>query len=107
MKNWGRGEYVSMKLTPMKSFLTRTCPSFGVGTGRSVLYSSTSTPPVFSMRTPLMVLGIEVAILRGKWLLICLSRRVGWNFEVSSRVAYLADMQMLLDLRVKKKQAIA
>jgi hypothetical protein len=26
-----------------------------------------------------MVLGIEVAILRGKWLLTCLSRRVGWN----------------------------
>jgi len=43
-----------------------------------------------------MVLGIEVAIVRENWLLSCLSRRVGWNLEVRSRVAYLADMQLQL-----------
>ena len=50
--------YVSMKFTPMYSFFTRISPSFGSGTGRSVLNSSTSTPPVFSMTTPFMVRGI-------------------------------------------------
>lgn len=40
-----------------------------------------------------MVLGIEVAIVREKWLLSCLGRRVGWDLEVINRVAYLADMQ--------------
>jgi hypothetical protein len=50
---------------PMNSFFTRISPSLGVGTGRSVLYWRTSTPPVFSIKTPFMVLGIEVdAILR-------------------------------------------
>ncbi len=44
-----------------------------------------------------MVLGIEVAILRGKWLLSCVSRRVGLRFEVWSRVAYLANMQLLFE----------
>jgi hypothetical protein len=41
-----------------------------------------------------MVLGIEVAIVREKWLLSCLSRRVGWNLDVRKRDAYLADMQL-------------
>ena len=50
----------------MYSFLTNTSPSFGVGTGRSVLYSKTSTPPVFSIKTPFIVLGIELAIMRAK-----------------------------------------
>lgn len=49
---------------PMNSFLTSTSPSLGSGTGRSVLYCSTSVPPVFSISTPAMVLGIEDAIVR-------------------------------------------
>lgn len=58
--------YVSMKLIPMKSFLTRISPSLGWGIGRSVLYCRTSLPPVFSMITPFMVLGIEEAMVREK-----------------------------------------
>jgi hypothetical protein len=49
-----------------------------------------------------MVLGTEVAILRGKWLLNCLRRRVGWNLEVRSRVAYLVDMQIRSNARRKE-----
>ncbi len=58
---------------PMKSFLTRISPSFGVGMGRSVLYWRTSVPPVFSISMPFMVFGnwVEDAIvlrfLGGKW----------------------------------------
>ena len=66
---------------PMKSFLTRTSPSLGEGTGRSVLYCRTSVPPVFSTSIPFIVLGISVeeAMVRGrgKWLLKRESRDVG------------------------------
>jgi hypothetical protein len=48
-----------MKLMPTKSFLIRIWPSLGSGTGRSVLYCSTSVPPFFSMITPFIVLGME------------------------------------------------
>lgn len=58
---------------PMTSFLTRTSPSLGSGTGRSVLYCKTSVPPVFSTSIPFMVSGIWVEDVmvrdRGKWLL--------------------------------------
>ena len=47
---------------PMYSFLTRISPSLGVGTGRSVLYCRTSVPPVFSIKTPFMVFGIELEV---------------------------------------------
>jgi hypothetical protein len=53
------GTYVSMKLMPTKSFFIRIWPSLGSGTGRSVLYCSTSVPPFFSMITPFIVLGME------------------------------------------------
>ena len=50
---------------PIKSFFTKTSPSLGSGTGRSVLYWRTSIPPVFSITTPFIVLGIELeAIVR-------------------------------------------
>jgi hypothetical protein len=49
-----------MKLTPMYSFLTRISPSLSLGTGRSVLYSKTSVPPVLLIRTAAMVEGSEV-----------------------------------------------
>ena len=69
---------------PMNSFLTRTSPSLGSGTGRSVLYCRTSVPPVFSIRIPFIVLGIwvveEDAMVRergGRWLLRRESRVVG------------------------------
>jgi hypothetical protein len=42
-----------------------------------------------------MVLGIEVAILRVKWLLSCVSRRVGRRFDSSRRVVCPTDMQIL------------
>ena len=65
---------------PMKSFLTRTSPSLGSGTGRSVLYCRTSVPPVFSTRIPFMVFGVlvEDAMARdgGKWWLKRASRDV-------------------------------
>jgi len=41
-----------------------------------------------------MVFGIEVAILREKWLLSCESRRPGWRFDIRRRVVCLADMQI-------------
>jgi len=44
---------------PRISFSTRTWPSFGSGTGRSVLYSRTSTPPFLAMETPDMVFGMD------------------------------------------------
>jgi len=47
---------------PMKSFFTRISPSLGTGTGRSVFHCRTSTPPVFSMRTPFIVLGREAIV---------------------------------------------
>ena len=66
---------------PMKSFLTRTSPSLGSGTGRSVLYCRTSVPPVFSTSMPFMVFGmwVEDAMVRdrGIWLLKRASRDVG------------------------------
>lgn len=49
----------------MYSFFTSSSPSLGSGTGRSVRYWRTSTPPVFSMRMPRIVLGmLEDAIVR-------------------------------------------
>lgn len=63
------------------SFLTRTSPSLGSGTGKSVLYRKTSVPPVFSTSIPFIVLGIcvEDAMVRdrGKWLLKRESRDIG------------------------------
>lgn len=48
---------------PMNSFLIRTSPSFGCGTGTSVLYCRTSVPPVFSMKTAFIVFGREDMVL--------------------------------------------
>ena len=47
----------------------RTSPSLSSGTGRSVLYCRTSVPPVFSIITPFIVLGIWVAdaMVGGLW----------------------------------------
>jgi len=42
---------------PMKSFLIRTSPARGTGTGKSVLYCRTSVLPKFCICTPFMVLG--------------------------------------------------
>jgi hypothetical protein len=67
---------VSIKLTPMNSFFTRTSPSFGVGTGKSVFHCKTSAPPVFSMITPDIVLGRE-DILRA-WSLEMMVRGCSW-----------------------------
>lgn len=74
---------------PMNSFLTSTWPSFGSGTGRSVLYCKTSVPPVFSIRMPFIVLGIcwvedDDAMVRGRWrwLLRRESRDVGFGFGI-------------------------
>lgn len=50
--------YVSMKFTPMYSFLTRISPSLSSGTGRSVFHFRTSGPPGSSKTMPDMVLGI-------------------------------------------------
>lgn len=56
---------VSMKFTPTYSFLTNTSPSFGTGTGKSVLNWRTSVPPVFSMIMPSIVFGrVVVDIVR-------------------------------------------
>ena len=66
---------------PMKSFLTRTSPSLGSGTGKSVLYCKTSVPPVFSTSIPFIVLGIwadDAMVLDwGKWLLKRETRDMG------------------------------
>lgn len=50
-----------------KSFLIRTSPSFGSGTGRSVWYSRTSVPPVLEMEMPFIVFGIEAMVLVVVW----------------------------------------
>ena len=68
---------------PMKSFLTRTSPSLGSGTGRSVLYCKTSVPPVFSIRIPFIVLGVWVDAM-GRDCGKCLLKR-------ESRVSGLLD----------------
>lgn len=57
---------MSMKFMPMKEFLTRASPSLGTGTGRSVLYCSTSGPPVFSMMTPFMRVGTEIEAIMNR-----------------------------------------
>ena len=67
---------------PMYSFLTRISPSLGVGTGRSVLYWRTSGPPVFSIRMPFIVLGME-------WDAIVLGER--WVRRRDSRGVVLAN----------------
>jgi hypothetical protein len=54
---------MSMKFMPIKEFFIRASPSFGTGTGRSVRYWRTSAPPVFSMMTPFMTLGIEIGAI--------------------------------------------
>ena len=48
---------------PIKSFLTRTSPSRGTGTGKSVLYCKTSGPPKFFICTPFMILGMEAEVM--------------------------------------------
>ena len=48
---------------PIKSFLTRTSPSRGTGTGKSVLYCRTSGPPKFFICTPFMILGVEAEVM--------------------------------------------
>ena len=81
----GGGTYVSMKLIPTKSFLTRIWPSLGSGTGRSVLYCRTSTPPFVSMITPFMVLGMEAIVrkvFRGER---CVDRAAARRVEVVKR----------------------
>ena len=84
---------------PMNSFLTRTSPSLGSGTGRSVLYCRTSVPPVFSIRTPFIVFGIcvveEDAMVRerrgGRWLLRRESRVVGLFMWCGSLVRVMRE----------------
>lgn len=65
---------------PMKSFLTRTSPSLGSGSGRSVLYCKTSVPPVFSINIPFIVFAAWVDAMGrdcGKCLLTRESRESG------------------------------
>lgn len=98
---------------PMKSFLTSTSPSFGVGTGRSVLYSNTSIPPVFSIKTPFIVLGIEVAIVRANEVALneegescecsCVNREELRRLCVRRRVVSLADMQESIEVSKELK----
>lgn len=57
---WGGGR-------AYKSFLIRTSPSFGSGTGRSVWYSRTSVPPVLEMEMPFMVFGRGAMVLVVVW----------------------------------------
>lgn len=53
---------MSMKFTPTYSFFTSTSPSFRSGTGRSVFHFSTSGPPLASITTPDMVLGMGAMV---------------------------------------------
>ena len=47
---------------PMYSFFDKDFAVFQLGNGMSVLYWRTSVPPFFSISTPFIVLGSDVAI---------------------------------------------
>lgn len=86
----------STYLMPIKSFLTRTSPPRGTGTGKSVLYYKTSGPPTFFSWTPLIVLGIEIGAIV-VWNRSCDNRGEGRKGKVKSgiikiRIMYLAYM---------------
>ncbi len=77
---------------PMKSFLTRTWSSLGLGTGRSVLYWRTSVPPVFSMRIPFIVVGVWVEDAMARDGGMCWVRRESRDKGVVNRWGSLVRM---------------
>lgn len=71
----------------MNSFLTSTSPSFGCGTGTSVLNCNTSVPPVFSICTAFIVFG------KDDILLIWTALVSNCEFSEASRVEALNELE--------------